>query len=178
MWEVVENVNHDISGAFSVRFLWFFLLNVIYLVYEILVQSFTEFRSAVVKLCEKWVVENANHDISGAFLVRFLWFFFLNVIYLGYEILLQSFTEFRSAVVKLCEKWGVENANHDISGAFLVRFLWFFLLNAIYLGYKIRLRSFARLRSVYVELCGSCVKMPVLHFRVCFLSDFFHFFFC
>ena len=64
MWEVVENVNHDISSAFSVRFLWFFLLNVIYLVYEILVQSFTEFRSAVVKLCEKWVVENANHELS------------------------------------------------------------------------------------------------------------------
>ena len=64
---------------------------------------------------------------------------------------------------------------------FLVRFLSvffnFFLLNAIYLGYKICLRSFASLWSVYVELCGSCVKMPVLHFRVCFLSDFFHFFF-
>ena len=69
------------------------------------------------------MIENVNHNISGAFSVHFLCFFLLNVIYLGYEILLQSFTEFRSAVVKLCEKWGFENANHDISGAFLVRFL-------------------------------------------------------
>ena len=51
----------------------------------------------------------------------FFIFFLLNAIYLGYEILLQIFTEFCSAVVKLCEKWGVENANHDISGAFLVQ---------------------------------------------------------
>ena len=69
---MVENIKLDISGAFSVRFLLFFLLNVIYSGYEILIQSFTEFLSAVVKLCEKWWVENANHDISGAFLVRFL----------------------------------------------------------------------------------------------------------
>ena len=69
---MVGNVKLDISGAFSIHFLYFFLLNVIYLGYEILIQSFMEFLSAVVKLCEKWWVENANHYISGAFLVRFL----------------------------------------------------------------------------------------------------------
>ena len=64
------------------------------------------------------MVENVKLDISGVFLARFLWFLLLNAIYLGYEILLQNFTEFRSAVVKLCEKW----LKMSIM-TFLVRFL-------------------------------------------------------
>ena len=82
-----------------------------------------------------------------------------------------------ATIIKICKTW-LKMSNLTFLVRFLSVFYNFFLLNAIYLGYKIRLRSFARLRSVYVELCGSCVKMPVLHFRVCFLSDFFHFFFC
>ena len=175
MQDMVENVKLDISGAFLARFLWFFLLNAIYLGYEILLQSFTEFRSAVVKLCEKWLKMSIM-----TFLVRFLSvffdFFLLNVMYLVYKILVQSFTEFRSAVVKLCEKWVVENANHDISGAFLVRFLWFFFLNVIYLGYEILLQSFTEFRSAVVKLCEKWLKMSNLTFLVRFLPVFYDFF--
>ena len=82
---------------------------------------------SVVKLCEKWLkMSNLTflvRFLSVFFFFFFFFFFLLNVIYLGYEILLQSFTEFCSAVVKLCEKWGVKNVNYDISGIFSVCFL-------------------------------------------------------
>ena len=54
--------------------------------------------------------------------------------------------------------------------------LIFFLLITIYLAYETCLRSFARLRSAFVELYGNCWKMSAWPFLVCFLLVFFNFF--
>ena len=51
VWKLVENVSMAFYGAFLIGFLNFFLLNMIYLAYEICVQNFVRLRPAVVKLC-------------------------------------------------------------------------------------------------------------------------------
>ena len=68
------------------------------------------------------------------------------------------------------------NTTISIPGAFLIGFLWFFIINVFYLAYEIRVRSFVRLCWVVVELCWKWVETLSFHFRVCFLPDFFDFF--
>ena len=72
------------------------------------------------------------------------------------------------------------NINLVLSGVFFNGFLFFFnffLLNTIYIGYKICLQSFARIHPAVVGLCKRWVEMSTLYFPVQFLMDFFKIFF-
>ena len=64
-------------------------------------------------------------------------------------------TKFRKVTPSGCEvMWKlVGNLSMAIYGAFLIRFLYFFLLNTIYSGYEICLQIFVMMRQVIVKLC-------------------------
>ena len=62
------------------------------------------------------------------------------MIYLGYEIHLQSFTRIRPFVVELCRNWMKMSTLYY--GAFFIGFLF---PNIFYLDYKIDLQSFVRI---------------------------------
>ena len=87
-------------------------------------------------------------------------------------------TKFRKVAPSRCKVvWKlVENLNMEISSAFLIDFLCFFLLNTIYLAYEICLRGFARLRPAVVKLYGNWWKFSTWKFLLHFLSVFFDFF--
>ena len=104
VWKLVENLSMGISGAFLIGFLWFFLLNKIYLAYEICLQSFARLRPAVVKLYGNWW-KFSTWKFLVHFLLVFFDFFLLITIYLAYETCLRRFARLRPAVVKLCGNW-------------------------------------------------------------------------
>ena len=115
----------------------------------------TKFREVAPSGCEVvWkLVGNLSMAIYGAFLIRFLYYFFLlNTIYLAYKIFLRSFTMLRSAVVKLYKNWW-KRLTLQFLVHFLLDFFDFFLLNTIYSGYEICLQIFVMMRQVIVKLC-------------------------
>jgi hypothetical protein len=171
------SVGDNVIIAYLVRFLSdffnFFLLNVIYLGYEVLLRSFAWLRSVVVELCGKWF-KMALLPIWCVF-GRISLFSFADC---NLFSLRNTPTKFRVAAFRGCRvMWEVvQDGIIAISGAFSIGFLCFLLLIVIYLAYEILLRSFAWLRSVVVELCGKWFKMTLLPYLVRFPSDFFVFF--
>ena len=69
-----------------------------------------------------------------------------------------------------------ENEGTLIYGAFFDRFLYFFLLNLIQIGYKMHMQSLVRLHYVAVEICFNWGKMRVHWYKVHFLTVFLAFF--
>ena len=67
----------------------------------------TKFRAAVLSRFGDMLKIGWNSTISfpGAFFIRFLWFFFINVFYLAYEIHVQNFVQLCCVVVEICWKW-------------------------------------------------------------------------
>jgi hypothetical protein len=74
MSKMARNVNIGLFGAFFIGFLYFFLLTVIHLGYEICLQSFAMLRSVDIKLGQKWL-EMSILDYMVRFLSDFLTFF-------------------------------------------------------------------------------------------------------
>jgi hypothetical protein len=104
IWVFLDCTHIAFSGAFSIGFLYFFFADCNLLSLR---NTPTKFRMAVLRDCrDMWeVVENGIIAISGACFNRFLYFILLIVIYIGYEILLQSFARLCYVVVEICEKW-------------------------------------------------------------------------
>ena len=50
--------------------------------------------------------KNEGTLIKGAFFDRFLYFFWLNVLQLGYEMHMQSFVRLCYVAVEICSNWG------------------------------------------------------------------------
>ena len=102
----------------------------------------TKFREATISICGvMWkLCQNASIAIQGAFLIGFLSFFLLNIIYLGYEIWLQSFVRLHQVIVKLCvvQKIG-EEVNMVLR--FLVSTSTSFHLYWLYVSYSLQIPS-------------------------------------
>ena len=163
MWKIA------ISGAFFTGFLWFFLLNAICLAYETCLRSFARLRPAVVKLYGNWWKISA-----WKYLVRFLSVFFAKYDLFSLRNMPTNFREVAPSRCKVIWKL-VEILNMEISGAFLIGCLWFFLLITIYLAYKTCLRSLARLCPAVVKLYGNWWKISAWEYLVRFLSVFLDF---